>query len=214
MTRLVDTVLKQFPVKIPVTYWLDSTATLCWIKNDRDWKQYVSRRINEIRSLSAGSQWRYCPETVNPADFPSHGLDARKLVNCTAWWEGPPFLKLNNDQWPTLRDPPFDEVVYSELSRISCPQTHVISTVVDPAPVNLDHIMNCQDFSNLNHLLRVTAQVLRFVELVSGKALSVFSVDSHGGLLEATELNRAEIMWMRSIQHQSFSMELKYLINQ
>ena len=52
LSRLADTVIKQFPTKLPVTYWVDSTATLCWIKNDRPWKQYVARRMNEIRSLA------------------------------------------------------------------------------------------------------------------------------------------------------------------
>jgi len=40
MTRLKDTVIKQLPPKL---HRVDSTATLCWIKNDRPLKRYVSR---------------------------------------------------------------------------------------------------------------------------------------------------------------------------
>ena len=74
LTRLTDTVIKQLLSKLPATYWVDSTATLCWIKNDQPLKQYVSRQVNEIRSMSVGPQWRYCPGVVNPADLPSRGL--------------------------------------------------------------------------------------------------------------------------------------------
>jgi len=48
LSHLTDTVIKQFPTKLPATYWVDSTATLCWIKNNCPWKQYVARRVNEI----------------------------------------------------------------------------------------------------------------------------------------------------------------------
>jgi len=214
LTRLADTVMQQFPLKLPITYWVDSTTTLCWIKNHRPWKQYVSRRVNEIRSMSVGSQWRYCPGEVNPADFPSRGLEAKELIDCTSWWEGPSFLKLSKDEWPTLHDPPFDDVVYSELLKPPTSETHVLAAVVRTVvPVDLDQVINCKDFCSLNRLLRVTARVLRFLEMGRGKHLTVLSVQYNGVSLNAAELDRAEILWIRSIQAQSFAGELRYLDN-
>ena len=29
--------------------WTDSMTALCWIKNERMWKQYVQHRVEEIR---------------------------------------------------------------------------------------------------------------------------------------------------------------------
>ena len=41
----------------------------------------------------------------------------------------------------------------------------VVRTVV---PVDLDQVYNCKDFCRLNRLLRVTARVLRFLEMGRG----------------------------------------------
>ena len=100
-TRFVNTVLMHCPQKMKVTCWVDSTSTLFWINNDHPWKQYVSCRVSEIRMSPSINQWRYCPGTVNP---PSRGLDARQLSNCALWWEGPPFLKLCEDDRPRLTE--------------------------------------------------------------------------------------------------------------
>ena len=73
---------------------------LYWIKNERVWKQYVLRRVHEIRAATLRDQWRHCPGFLNPVDFPSRGLDAQKLIDCTSWWEGPLFLKSHRGEWP------------------------------------------------------------------------------------------------------------------
>lgn len=33
--------------------WTDLMTTLCWIKNERVWKQYVRHRVDQIRNLSS-----------------------------------------------------------------------------------------------------------------------------------------------------------------
>ena len=198
LIRLVNTVLMHCPQKIKVTCWVDSTSTLFWINNDRPWKQYVSRRVSEIRMSSSINQWRYCPGTANPADLPLRGLDARQLCNCALWWEGPPFLKLCEDDWPRLTGTEPCGSTLAELTKILRSETHVLSSVVGQATCNLDNVISCQKFSRLRLLLRVTAQVLRFIELVKGSPLSVLKVSHGNGPLEAKELDRAETLW---IQH-------------
>ena len=32
--------------------WTDSYTALCWIKNQKPWKQYILQRVTEIRHLS------------------------------------------------------------------------------------------------------------------------------------------------------------------
>ena len=66
---------------------------LCWIQNERQWKQYVSHCADEIRRLTGKESWRVCLVTQNPADLPSRGLSAEDLVNSSLWWEGPQFLR-------------------------------------------------------------------------------------------------------------------------
>ena len=57
----------------------------------------------------------------------------------------------------------------------------------------------------------MTAQVLRFIELVKGSPLNVLKVSHGNGPLEAKELDRAETLWIQSIQAQSFEREIRYL---
>ena len=54
-------------------------TALCWIKNERMWKQYVQHRVEEIWNLTSKDSWRHCPGELNPGDIPSCGLPAKEL---------------------------------------------------------------------------------------------------------------------------------------
>ena len=48
----------------------DSKAVLYWIKStDKEWRQFVQNRVNQIRSLVPVEAWAHCPGTENPADI-------------------------------------------------------------------------------------------------------------------------------------------------
>jgi hypothetical protein len=96
LTRKIKDILGE----IDTTHWVDSTAALCWIKNDRVWKQYIRNRVAEIRSLTSVDSWRFCPGTQNPADLPSHGLEAKEFSCNEMWWKGPDFLYHSPATWP------------------------------------------------------------------------------------------------------------------
>ncbi len=59
--------------------WTDSSTVLCWIQNQRPWKQYVMRRVEEIRNLTQALNWNHCPGEWNPADLATRGIPAIKL---------------------------------------------------------------------------------------------------------------------------------------
>ena len=98
-SRLVSK-LKSLGNEIPVVLWTDSMTTLCWIKNERAWKQYVGLRVDEIRRLTPKESWRHCSGEVNPADIPSRGLTAKELLTCKTWWKGPNFYKTRQKSGP------------------------------------------------------------------------------------------------------------------
>ena len=85
---------------IDTVHWIDSTSALCWIKNDRAWRQYVQNRVMEIRSLTSIESWCFCPGIENPADLPSRGLEAKELASNETWWTGPKLLHHSPDTWP------------------------------------------------------------------------------------------------------------------
>ena len=67
LARLVSTVINLLTKKIdPVVYWIESRTVLCWIRNEKPWKQYVRNRVDEIRQLTRQQDWRHCPSNVNP----------------------------------------------------------------------------------------------------------------------------------------------------
>lgn len=77
--RLVSTLLKSLPREIKSTFWVDSTTVLCWIKQEKPWKQYVQNRVHEIRQNVPEAAWNYCPGAQNLADLPSCGLSGEEL---------------------------------------------------------------------------------------------------------------------------------------
>jgi len=73
LSRFADVVLKSINDQPQVTYWLDSTTVLYWIKNENTYMEtvYVGHSVQEIRKLTKCELWRHCPGQFNPADLPS-----------------------------------------------------------------------------------------------------------------------------------------------
>ena len=64
-----------------VTCLSDSLVALYWISHDKEWKQFVKNRANEVRSLISSESLRFCPGTDNPTDIPTRGITASGLEN-------------------------------------------------------------------------------------------------------------------------------------
>ena len=80
--------------------WTDSMTALCWIKNEKVWKQYVQHRVEEIRELTTRNSWRHSPGEFSPADKPSRRLSTRELAENKIWWNGASFLYKQETEWP------------------------------------------------------------------------------------------------------------------
>jgi hypothetical protein len=60
----------------------------------------VANRVAVITNGTAISQWRYVDTKRNPADDASRGQRADELIANSRWFNGPDFLKENEDKWP------------------------------------------------------------------------------------------------------------------
>ena len=73
--------------------------------------------------------WNHCPRILNPADMPSRGLVAYKLVSSKIWWEGPPFLKMSEQHWPKQEEIRSTNLALTELTKTPHQETHVLSVI-------------------------------------------------------------------------------------
>ena len=219
--RLMNTVQNSLPEENEKFYWTDSKTVLCWITNEKPWKQYVNHRVAEIRQLTTKEKWRHCPGTLNPADLPSRGMPGHEIVNCSTWWNGPNFLQLPESEWPQNQSGLVanDEAMV-ELVKEPPHVTHTLTTS-EGKPINLSEIIKCEEFGNYTSLLRVTAYILRFVNNVRNKIKQ--KGNKHDGMsqgctiqngeLSADEIDYAETCWIRTIQAISFANEIDFLRN-
>ena len=83
LARLVSAVREALTQMIhieEVFCWTDSITVFHWIQSDKEFKQFVQNRIDEIHKLTDVKSWRHCPGIENPADIGSRGCLASELV--------------------------------------------------------------------------------------------------------------------------------------
>ena len=194
--------------------WTDSMTALCWIKNEKVWKQYVQHRVEEIRELTTRDSWRHCPGEFNPADIPSHGLSARELAENKIWWNGAPFLYKQETEWPENKPTQLeDESVLQEAVKNNPSVTYsLVNTVAVEPKMKIYQVIDINRISNLTKLLRVTALVLQFVRKLKNKVRGKKRTENWKSL-GASDLNEAEKLWIKVVQASSFVEEGDFLKN-
>ncbi len=139
--------------------------------------------------------------------MPSRGCSGRELAESEIWWNGPHFLKETNDKWPEDPQPTSkdDEHAYTEVIKNPAPITHSLAGVSlnDNHPIHLEKIIDHEKYSTKIKLLRVTAQVFRFVKKLRKQPCTTSPE------ISADELIEAEKSWIQSIQSTEFAKELE-----
>jgi hypothetical protein len=84
-----------------IVFWTDSTVVLQYLNNESTrFQTFVANRLSVIHGLSKPSQWRYVETAYNPADSASRGIDPNDQKKAEVWFNGPEFLKREEDNWP------------------------------------------------------------------------------------------------------------------
>ncbi len=201
LARLITTISKALEPEITLnqpTCFSDSEVSLYWIKGvAKEWKQFVQRRVEEIRALVPPNRWKHCPGTDNPADLPSRGVSPTLLAESSLWRAGPLWLKdcgsPSGDERP--HSPP-DECL-KEMKKKDVPVALNLIGVNESRGVG--QIINCSNYSTLRRLLRTTAIVMKFVKLLRrGRTESVDA--SPSTQVNAEDIQRAETLWMKAAQ--------------
>ena len=91
----------EFPTE-DVFAWTDSTIVLNRrVGNPRRFKTYVGNRVSYIVDLIPPSHWHHVEGSQNPADCASRSLLPSELLTHDLWWNGPSWLKLGIQDWPS-----------------------------------------------------------------------------------------------------------------
>ena len=175
----------------------------------RQWKQYVQIRVKEIHKLVDKDNWRFCPGTMNPADIPSRSCTSYELKS-SELWNGPNFLKDTCDNWPDMPTCYESNAVKAEL--VKKPQAVVVhslvSVVKEDELLEMEAIFEIKRYSTKIKLLRITGIVLKFVNILRRKERTRMSQTLNG-----MELEKAEILWIKSIQKSLFPVHYQQLID-
>lgn len=222
LSRLMNSVQSALKGRLNVNdiyYWTDSTTVLCWVRNQKHWKQYVQHRVDEIHKLTSAASWRHCAGQLNPADLPSRGIPSYQLIYSSLWWNGPQFLQQPEEMWPVTSTSSVEDDLHAtkETVKVPVPTTHIFTNTRGVSSnINVvqrvDKVMTCQNYNNLSRLLRITAYVLRFINNSKKRRKDKLQESNKVQIIPtADEIQQAELQWVLSIQLDSFSKEIEAL---
>ncbi|UYV60209.1 hypothetical protein LAZ67_1000406 [Cordylochernes scorpioides] len=185
--RLNKMIFEALELKdIKNVFWSDATTALAWIKRDDQWGTFVGNRVKEICRLSDPVNWRYVPSECNPADLPSRGCSLSRLIQ-SRWWEGPSWLKLSEEFWPSRYKDLNEEEICAERKKIA-----VVTTVK-----STDH-WYMKYFSSFIKNVRMMAWIRRFIN-------NLRSSTKVKGELSVKEIDEAELALLKLVQAECFS---------
>jgi len=90
-----------------VIHIVDSEIVKAMIhKESYGFNTFASNRIGEIHSATVANEWHWVPGKpwLNVADFTTRGCPPSEISE-PLWQEGPEFLKISEEDWPTKKSP-------------------------------------------------------------------------------------------------------------
>ncbi|XP_015118964.1 uncharacterized protein LOC107042432 [Diachasma alloeum] len=176
--------------------WSDSTTALTWINGHPSrWKDFIQNRVIKIQNSLPSAAWRHISGKDNPADCASRGLSPSQLVDHQLWWNGPPWLKSPQEEWPS------SSTVMESTTEAALEERPVLAHPVA-------HVQQPQDllerYSTFNKVLRVSARVMRAIKLMRHQEVP----DSPVLLLDDVR-----IYWIKLTQNEHFEALINLLKN-
>ena len=210
LARLISSVQealdKLFNIK-EVFCWTDSITVFYWIQSNKEFKQFVQNRIEEIHKLTDAKSWRHCPGIENPADIGSRGCLTSELVDDSLWWEGPAWLKGSPKNYPKSKVSKEEDMTEEGRKESKAQErdpenvTTMINQTREPyKPVNLSEAVDCERFSDSTKLFRVTALSLKFITNMKSAKNGRRELSSKQITLTAEEISEAKTLWILEVQ--------------
>ncbi|KAL5009405.1 hypothetical protein ScPMuIL_014986 [Solemya velum] len=206
--RLVKYIQNNVDVS-EVSFWCDSQIVINWISSNKQLKQFIQNRVIEIKDLSGGNIWRYCPTCDNPADFLTRGIPISKFKGNKKWLHGPDWI-LEPNKWPVwnIVNPSTTLCVSAddEFNESKSDPTRSAENSCHREPFGLFDVLEVERFGSYMKLLRVVSYIFRFIGNCR-KRLSQRNYNS----LKCEEMKEASVTLLRAVQRKSYIKEMDNL---
>ena len=194
-------------------YHSDSSVVLSYLNNEaRRFHTYVGNRVQYIRDRSDPKQWHFVPGEQNPADVASRGCTAAELLQNRQWFNGPDFLwkqrtALSHSQPDIELDPDDREIKKGSTSVLS---TKKLPTEEEAAARSDD--LEAERFAHSSSLTRLKRGIVRIQRMIERKRSNkLYNWRPQEGAPTVKELEEAETVILKSLQHKHFAAEFKVL---
>ena len=169
--RSTHFVKKHLDLPTPKTIlWTDAQCILHWLKTKKLLSVSVEIRLKEIKN--GNISLRFVISEDNLADLATRGISALELSESQLWWHGPKWLRDQETSRPAWNIPEINsETIRAVESEIRGPHetSNLAAQAYEPNVTSeltpdIQSNVKPEDYSSLNHLLRLTVWVLRFIK--------------------------------------------------
>lgn len=164
----------------------------------RRWQTFVANRCSEIIESYPINHWNHIRSKDNPADIASRGIQAGELLTNQLWWNGPAFLLTEQSAWPVQKFQP----------RTDCPEERKQPILAHITQTQDDKLELINKYSSLQHLLRITAYLLRFIH-----NCRTIQKERKNSFLSTSEITDAMNVYIKEAQQEAYGEEIKTLEN-
>ena len=206
---LTPALSKQLSIR-KVYCWSDSLIALWLIKqNHKTWKLWIQNRVRKIRENVDIEDWSYVTSENNPVDAATRRTLLSFLVKKLLWWNGPSFLKGDEDSWLKANCTKDGVLVYfssndkakqclagADVLVECCDSEKVVCLLMTDLKGKVfcvGEVVDVVRFDGLEKLLRVTAYVCRFV---AKQKLQKTGDELIVGQLRVAEICGVEKIWI------------------
>ena len=182
--------------------WSDNQIVLHWLTTNRKLKTFERNRVTETQELTESRKWNYCSTDQNPADLLTRGIAAHKYLKSKLWKNGPDWLT-DERNFPSLQ-------LTTENAILLATTDEQKNEVQTQTKLGIHNVIDIKKFSIYRKLIRVTAYVIRFINLCKAKFRTSRSLSSIKPLT-LPELQEAEKLWLLSCQSTSYHAEITSL---
>ena len=190
LSKLLITAMESLNIPLQDVFaWSDSTIVLCWLHMSPErMNTYVSNRVGDTVSRIPAEEWRHVPTASNPADLASRGIGPKELTESRLWWQGPEWLVLSPEGWPSRTD--------WRRKNHDLPELRTVVMTACPPPEDLT-----LGFSSYNRMVRVITWCCRFL-------FNLRHVPAESPRLTLPERRGVELIFLKQSQSRFFKEEI------